>query len=536
MCSAEGWYRKGGQLRQRSALALVGFRLPSKLAPVSGNANGENALTSRGKKGAEVPKKKTVGPVPHGNRFEYYAPTPPSPGAAASPPKSKASIFVAKTKHGLIAKPASVIKSHYPKTTTVPFGSAGALSGDVVVSDLELAQAAIECGYGKRGLWSSALAMSKSQRRALQHHLIMRHEFVGSCLGVNAYKARTTRNFVAQLEKSELAAMSFIVGQYGAFLAAKRWLAAAGEKMAGFLHYDIYSKACVDTVATASTESRPDFLVPTKTASWHMFESKGGRYGERWASLAKGLQQLDTVDKVGWAGTTPVAPTSRVCVHTTFEPDEPIRVTAVDPPRDGQDSDGPAPELRLVKSVCRGLVALDTIDQFRALAGRPQKAPDDTFNGWLVGQTERLGGVKFHIPQLLLSVGGRLRVAIATWLEARDIATEQSLQGGQVSPQAVAEVMRLRRLLRANSLEQSAPEVRLVSAMYELVASAGDGQEFLPGLARQLGLDQLSTVLEDVVAMAERLQHEYADAWLATSGGMLLAPAGGRTRTAAVRG
>lgn len=472
--------------------------------------------------------KKATSSIPLGNRFEYYAPKPSSGGAPATTPKDKSSAFATKTKGGAIAKPAKAIKRSYPKTAMVPFGVGGALSGDVVVRDLELAQAAIECGYGKRGLWSSELAMSRRRRSELQHHLLLRHEFVASCIDVDRYAARVLRSFVGELEKSELAAMSFIVGQYGAFLVAKRWLAAAGQKMGGFLHYDIYSRASITAPGSVTNESRPDFLVATQSGDWHLFESKGGSARERWANLAKGLRQLDNVAKVGWTGVAPVEPTSRVCVHTTFEVGEPIRVTAVDPPGRTASEPSDSRELRIVKSVCQCLVALDTIDQYRALVGRPATAPDVYGADWQGGQTQRFGGMSLAVPRRLLAMERRLRRALFVYLGVREVALALTVEGSRLPLQPLLDVMARNERLVAAYRGSLANAQESFDVRRQISAALASNLGFLPGLSGQVGLERLGKEVDDVRMAALEIQNSRKEEWLATSGGMLLIDTGVR--------
>ena len=242
-----------------------------------------------------------VYPAGYGNRFDYYA---PATLAGGSPPSigAKASVFT-HLPNGRVKDPFKTIKTKYPKTNNAPFGTKGSL-GPVkqVVRRHEAICAALECGYGKRGTWSSSLAFDKEASRRLARYLILRMETAAACITTDYKHELSPRSFAKGLEKSETAAVSFIVGSIGTYLAASRWLKAGGQSMSAFLHCDVFTHATATLPAAVSASAagakRPDFLVATKDGKWHVFESKGGRASERWPRLDEGLGQLDAVTSV----------------------------------------------------------------------------------------------------------------------------------------------------------------------------------------------------------------------------------------------
>ena len=459
---------------------------------------------------------KTTTPAPSGNRFEYYAP----PAAVAGSMAPTKTFVFTKLGSGAIEAPATKVKKRYPKATTAPFGTMGPLDEHREISDADWVSAAIECGYGKEGQWSPQLALGKAQRLQLKRYLLLRHEMATTCMELDSNNARSLRKFAGKLEKSELGALSFIAGTFGTYLAAKYWLEAAGENVSAFLHYDIYTKATATLVKVSSATSAggyPDFLVESDKGGWHVFESKGGRREDRWQRLAEGLNQLNGVSSVGWDGQPLKAPVSKVCVHTIFEADCPIHITVVDPPDGTAQSDGDEP-LRLIKSVCRGLVALEAIDTFHVLVGSQELSPDARLPDWSVGRTERFGGWTVGIRTAMLQGERRLRNRVEAHLLLREILAETLAQSGAVSAHHIADEFARRVTPRIRSgegnfwVEKSREAIQLVKV----------DDDVLVQYARVIGLDEVVGDNYSPRRAPPAIQLGRPGSWALTPGGLLL--------------
>ena len=462
-------------------------------------------------------------PMNAGNRFDYYAPLAPI-GSPRPSIVAKASVFTLLA-NGRVKDPYKTITKHYPKTNKAPFGTEGSLgSQKQVVSRQEATLAALECGYGKRGTWSSTLALDIEASRRLARYLLLRMETAAACIARNGNHELSPRGFAKKLEKSETAAVSFIIGSIGTFLSASRWLKAGGQTMSAFLHHDVFTHATASLSAAVSAPSvgtkRPDFLVASKDGKWHVFEAKGGRAGERWPRLAEGLQQLDVVTSVCWTHGTPQRPESRVCVHTAFDLDKPLTVTAVDPPSGG-DVPGHTERISLIEEVCRLLVALETIDYFNVLLEHLPQRQAGSSEGWTYGSTPRFGGLTVAVPSSLLDMEDQFRRRLSLYLLMRE-EFENSTSHTQASVPVVAARAVQRYTENSNRFAGQDSRQWEPSAFAQL-NEVGLEYDLFQGCADALGLRQLANQLPPVVEPPGMVRSASLSDGLLTTGGMFIA-------------
>ncbi len=349
-----------------------------------------------------------------GNEFTFYMPlTAGTSGKPVPPPAVK----VAGSKRAQ-PTPKAFIDSAFVKTSKAGFGTQASLGGPHhLIQRIELVRAALEGGYGRRSNWNPALVLNTAQALDLTSYLLHRLQMVTACLTRNGQQAHALRTFYDRIEASEKTALSFVLGGMGAYLAARQWLAAGGDRLRSFLHVGIYTKGIAGGVPAASFASggqkTPDYLVEGHSGTWHVFESKGGHHTGRWARLCQGLAQLAHVPQIAWAGQTPATALTCVCVHTSVDPGAAIRVTAVDPPAEGDDR----PPLVLVEGVCRLLLMLETIEQYRAMATTPLTGDDGpAVATWQLAHSAWFGEGQIGIPRRYLQREEEVRRRLAVFL------------------------------------------------------------------------------------------------------------------------
>jgi hypothetical protein len=364
-----------------------------------------------------------------GNTFEYYfpknslpKPTPPTPV------KGKKTV-----------KAHQFIKTHFNKTLRAPSGSRLNLNSRLILDDIDIMQAALECGYGKRIDWTAKLVLNPAEAQELAYYLTARIHMLLACIRLNTRNARELRTFYKAMESSEKTALSFLAGSIGAFFSAKEWINASGDKMQDFLHLGIYAKSMAGRpphVAYTSHSSKwPDYLVHTSSGCWHVFESKGGSKGSRWQRLVEGLRQLDGTPHIGWAGTTATPATSLVCAHTSVDPGKPMHFTVVDPP-----PDLPRPEqnppIELIKPVARLMKYLEAIQQFRALTGTKIESRMEGNDFWTEGNSNYSQILRVLLPRKFLEHEAEIRERLGIFIAIRDKLrkpSEQSHLGSQLA-------------------------------------------------------------------------------------------------------
>jgi hypothetical protein len=468
-------------------------------------------------------KKKSSTP-PSGNAFEYYMPI----ASGGHKPKLVSSGTGAGGKPKY-AKPQKIINGAFRTTTRVPFGSKGPLPASQVIQDIDVIQAALESGYGRRSNWTAALLLNPSEAIGLTNYLLMRLEMVASCIELDAGKARLASSFYERIEPSEKVALSFILGGIGAYLAARQWLAAAGDSLSDFLHVGIFTKGTVGAASHVhfmpSSGKWPDYLVHTKTGEWHVFESKGGTLGSRWSRLVEGLLQLQHVPPVAWSGKTPMPVTTCVCVHTSVDARKQLQVTAVDPPGDNT-SNALSPPLFLFEGACRLLAILEAIEQFRALAELQGTADvqDDVRQVWSVSTSVRFRGLVVGVPKRYLLRERTVRRRMAVFLAVREAIEELELDA---DPHLDASNLtpRVRQLLtpaaQTEARESRATAIQAVRLLSRVPRKAV-GTNLLEACSQWLKLDEEANALRPTTSELTFLRLTESQPVRMTSAGMLL--------------
>jgi hypothetical protein len=358
-----------------------------------------------------------------GNHFEYFI-----PNIAGVKPQPIPSSYTT-TGKPKFTKPAAFIKANYVKTTAVPFGKKGnILSLYPAVPTRYIVRAALECGYGRRGMWTSHLVLNPSQAQQLAEYLLKRLLMVAACIGVNGAEAYIPRSFYFRIEASEKVAISFIVGGIGTYLAAENWLNAAGDKARVFLHSSIYSKGVLPRIYGASLKTSssksPDYIVETNSGDWYVFESKGGNYASRYKRIVEGLLQLNGITSVGWSCSGPKTVTASMCVHTSLDSGKPMKVTAIDPPG-VEISESKQEPIILNKAVCLLLKKIEALDQFHALNVLGNAKSDNNFAGWTSVNIEQIPGLIAAIPEGYLMLEGVLRPKLGVYFLFIEILERQ---------------------------------------------------------------------------------------------------------------
>lgn len=349
-----------------------------------------------------------------GNDFAFYV------------PKSNllAKVFPAKKQ----PNPSGFIKSNFKRTSTVPFGTRGALVATKFITIASLLAAALECGYGRRAHWTSQLMLSRTQCAELAQYLASRLELVFACVEQNG-RSWQPRSFYEKVEASEKVTLSFILGGLGAYLAAHEWVKAGGTSVKSFLHVGIYAKSSAGlgplvTFAPATGKS-PDFLVETQSRQWHVFEAKRGRHGSRWSRLCEGLTQLDKLPPIGLAASGASAPaTTKVCVHTGIDAGNGLSIMAVDPPGKSSSQDAAEPFL-LIEGAYRLLLIVEAIQLFNALSGRGT-VEDPNIAGWTFAKTSLSEDIVIGIPTRFLKAEKSVRRDLGVFLAVREFLERMS--------------------------------------------------------------------------------------------------------------
>lgn len=390
-----------------------------------------------------------------------------------------------------------------------------------VVRDIEVIQAALECGYGKRVDWTAMLVLNSKEAQELTNYLVARLGMLLACIRVDGKDARALREFYKKMESAEKTAISFLAGSIGAYIAARLWLKAAGERMEAFLHVGIYTKSIAGNATLASYFSTankwPDYLVRSASGQWHVFESKGGAKRSRWQRLAEGLHQLQGTPQIGWAGQPAVPATSVVCVHTSVDSGKDMQLTVVDPPPD-DTLPSERQTLEIIESVVTLMKFLETVQQFRSLTDTAVDSQMDGSGVWVEQDSRQFPGVRVGLPRKLLLHEEKIRVQLGLFIAVRD-ALEAEASGSERFNVALD-----RRLSGVAKVSQGTTERNNVEAL--VLLSRGRAAT-LDAVGNMLGLDRLA---EDVMVIVKEVAEASFDDENAvlTTGGLRLQSAGWR--------
>lgn len=461
-----------------------------------------------------APSAVSAATVSQGNEFEYRGPQ-----KAVTPAVEKASLFKVRS-DGEAATPGAAIKANFPEIKYSPFGTKGRLTCRRVVGRLDAIRAAIECGYGKRGEWASSLALNRAACRQLSRYMLARLELAAAYVMRDSNQALCPRGFSRALEKSEVGILAFCIGSAGTYLAARQWLRAGGVSMSAFLHYDIWSKARVPAATSSAKGKQPDFLVADSAGNWHVFESKGGRAQNRWASLAEGLQQLSNVTQVGWAGKPLVAPQSKSCVHTSVDPGEPLRIMLVDPVETTEPDRG-ATSYNVIESMANLMVALDTIDLFEVMTGREHRSDLGLGDDWATGESRAFGGVQLRLPNRMIQQAAQARRYVNLLLWVREHVEKRRAFGRDPDGDLLADAL-LKDVFDKESPEdrRSASVVRWYLEAQQALIEVEDVENFFVELSSRLDTNWYAQTLAPIRSPWEDEQGNVGT--VATTGGLLI--------------
>lgn len=470
-------------------------------------------------------KKKTAPRVPgSGNVFEYYVPNP-THGAKIKPtPMPTALISGGKSKY---PKPGKFIEDNFILTAIANFGVKGSLNGENhAIQKLQVVRAALECGYGRLSNLTSALALKPHEATALTKYLLLRLQMVASCIEVDANQARLPKSFFASVEASDKAALSFIRGGIGAYLAARMWLVAGGDSIGTFLHAGIYMKGvngATPMVTFPSTSAKaPDYLVVSGKGAWHVFESKGGTAVNRWTRIVEGLVQLSNLPNVAWTGAPAKPATTCVCVHTSVDSRRALRVTAVAPPGDGATGDGKQSVI-LIEGVCKLLQLLETLGQYHALADNVISRENMGDPEWKFATSSQFGGLIVGIPKLYLRRERSVRRRLAIFLALSEVLADPAFAEakGEKTKLLVERVGSKLGHIALREKPRKIPSDALKGILNRIAGHLGE-DDFLFRCSEHLGLGRLAQQLrlsgsQEVVFQLLRIAPN-----VVTSGGMYL--------------
>jgi hypothetical protein len=423
-----------------------------------------------------------------GNNFLYYI------------PKSKSSKTVhSKTlgKNGLLEykRPFSFISSNFKTTKNIKLRTAGSLSPKNIITGVEIMQAALEGGYGRRDLWTSELAMNKQEASDLARYLLSRLALATSCLLRDKNRALSIKSMYEYIEASEKGALSFILGGIGSYVAARQWLRAGGDALSLFLHAGIYSKAVNKNPApvkfSPTSKKIPDYLAYSHNRDWHVFESKGGAITDRWMRIVQGLAQLDSLPYIHFVDTEfPKSVRTAVCVHTSVDTNKVLTITVVDPPSENTEPQEIS-TIELIGSVCKLLLILETIDQFRALASTNPDVVRYGDTEWVSTENTIFGEFIFGIPKRYLKNESRIRVRVGIYL-----AAEEAYRAS-IDKQIFLTIFRRKvfRILRLAQNLRIARERRTLAFLMRSVEGLFHENNFLLNLSKILQMERIAGVV-----------------------------------------
>lgn len=458
-------------------------------------------------------KKTLPKPLNKGNALRYYVPavknTKPAPPVPATGAKKTVKAF-------------QFFKAKFKEVRRSPFGPMSPLPARKVMRDIEVIQAALECGYGKRVDWTAMLVLNSKEAQELTNYLVARLGMLLACIRVDGKDARALREFYKKMESSEKTAISFLAGSIGAYIAARLWLKAAGERMEAFLHVGIYTKSIAGNASLVSYFSAankwPDYLVKSASGQWHVFESKGGAKRSRWQRLAEGLHQLQGMPHIGWAGQPAVPATSVVCVHTSVDAGKDMQLTVVDPPPDDTLPSERQP-LEIIAPVVTLMKFLETVQQFRSLTDTAVDSQVDGSDVWVEQDSRQFQGVRIGLPRKFLLHEEKIRVQLGLFIAVRD-ALEAEDSGSERFNVALD-----RRLSGVAKVSRGTTERNNVEA---LVFLSKDRAATLDAVGNMLGLYRLSEDVKAIVKEAADTFFEDDENAVLTTGGLRLQSVGWR--------
>lgn len=347
-----------------------------------------------------------------GNKFSFFYPK--RPGSKPWPVKVKSKSDPNKL---VYRKPAEFLKLSFDQILESKFGTGGDLQLKYqALSGSQIVRAALECGYGRKGMWNSKLMFSPAESKDLAAYLMKRLLMVVSCVKLDINNAYVVQGFYSKIEPSEKVAISFIIGGMGSYVAAKHWLNAAGQHISKMLHTSIYTTAEIPGVKTnpTGTAKSPDYLILSSSNEWHVFESKGGTHSGRYKRIQEGLLQLGHITNVGWSGEPQTPVVTNVCTHVSIDGGKKLEVLAYDPPGEKEMQTA----VTLDKAVCYLLTITESLDQFHAVNNKPEDQGYWTFKELHTGS-----GLRIAIPKKYLLLEPQMRIKLGLFMLVSEFVT-----------------------------------------------------------------------------------------------------------------
>lgn len=450
-----------------------------------------------------------------GNSFIYFSPKSSS---------SQTSHVKTAGKNGLLyyKKPFLFINTNFKEITKLTLHLTGSLPAQSVLRGVDVIRAALEGGYGRHHLWTSNLAVKPGEASDLARYLLSRLALVTSCLQRDKNNTLAIRAAYAHVETSEKAALSFIIGGLGSYIAAQQWLKAGGDGLDLFLHAGIYTRAVNGAGPpvhfSPSLKKSPDYLVYTNKKDWHVFESKGGSVDERWLRIVQGLTQLAHLRQIFWIGKEfPKSVKTAVCVHTSVDANEALKITIVDPP--GENEEAAEGAVGLIESVCKLLLVLESIDQFRGLVGGLQTNKVNYGETvWLLSDSEIFREFIVGIPSRYFDAEWKIRRRVGIYLSAAEAFTASE----SFSDFRIRFRRKLVEVIRLKSGSTSRRARKLILFYISRIGQFYREPDFLLKTSKILRMEAIS--IRVVISKEEKVMAQVASEreTLLTSGGMII--------------
>jgi hypothetical protein len=339
------------------------------------------------------------------NKFSFFYPK--IPGSKPWPVKVKSK---SDPKKLVYRKPAEFLDLSFAQIFNTKFGAGGILELRYeALSGPQIVRAALECGYGRKRMWSSKLMFSPNESKDLASYLMKRLLMVVSCIKLDSRNAYVVQDFYSKIEPSEKVAISFIISGMGSYVAAKHWLNAAGQHISKMLHTSIYTTAANQVIKMNPTVSKktPDYLILSSSHEWHVFESKGGTYSGRNKRVQEGLLKLGHITSVGWNGHPQTPVVTNVCTHVSIDKGKNLEVLAYDPPGEMEMQSA----LTLDKAVCYLLTIAESLDQFHAVDNK-----SDEQRLWTFKELHTGSGLSIAIPKKYILLEPQMRIKLGLFM------------------------------------------------------------------------------------------------------------------------
>ena len=278
--------------------------------------------------------------------------------------------------------------------------------------DLSLIANILDIGYGQSIMWDERCVLDTSIANKLANYSLARLKLAESCIRINRNNEYVIEYFHNHIEASEKASISFILGGVFSYLAAVNWVNSFDDNLKSFLHTSVYSISSLNL--KKKTKKSPDYLVETEKGKWHIFESKGGHYTDRWNRIEEGLQQLDSITQVSWVdGVKNEPPESQVCTFSSIDAGQPIQILVVDP--QGNEKE----EIILNRAICFLVKKIIALDQYNCFIKKNKTFEIEGMTDWTFISATHFENIEIGIPSHYLSYQDEIRIKLGAYLMFR---------------------------------------------------------------------------------------------------------------------